>query len=100
MNGFRGSSVLSPKDIKASSKSHGPPSWKRVEHFEDKSGRKVDIFHDEPDQARLWPMNCLTRLLLSPLVRNYGDVFFGDQSSRGSQAFGVDLGQKCAQVGA
>jgi hypothetical protein len=35
---------------------------------------------------------------LSPLIRNCGDVF-GNRSSRGGQAIGVDPGQKRVEIG-
>lgn len=41
-----GSSVLSPKEIKASGKFFGSPGWKRAEHFENSAGQNVDIWHD------------------------------------------------------
>jgi hypothetical protein len=43
-----GSSVVSPEEVKKSGKDYGGPGWKRIEHFQDQSGKRVDIFHDEP----------------------------------------------------
>jgi hypothetical protein len=48
----RGSSVVSPKEAKASGKPYGGPGWKRAEHFEDADGRKLDVWHDEPTPAK------------------------------------------------
>ena len=44
---FRGSSVLSPQEQKASGKNYGKPGWKRAEHFENSAGQKIDVWHDE-----------------------------------------------------
>ena len=43
----RGSSLVSPKEAKASEKPYGKSGWNRIEHFENAAGHKVDIFHDE-----------------------------------------------------
>lgn len=47
----RGSSLVSPKEAKASGKPYGGPGWKRAEHFENAAGQKIDVWHDEPERA-------------------------------------------------
>ena len=50
-----GSSILSPKEIKASGKSFGtaPGEWARAYHFESEAEphQKVDIWHTEPAET-------------------------------------------------
>ncbi len=41
-----GSSVVSPEEVKKSGKDYGGAGWKRIQHFENAAGHKVDIFHD------------------------------------------------------
>jgi len=42
-----GSTVVSPKEARASGKNYGRPGWKRAEHFENAAGEKIDVWHDE-----------------------------------------------------
>jgi hypothetical protein len=53
----RGSSVVSPEEVKKSGKDYGGPGWKRIEHFENAVGHKVDVFHD--GAAKSWEIHDL-----------------------------------------
>lgn len=46
-----GSSVLTPKEVEEWGKPSGTGGWKRIEHFENKAGRKLDVWHDINDEA-------------------------------------------------
>jgi hypothetical protein len=65
----RGSSVVSPEEVKKSGKDYGGPGWKRIEHFENAAGHKVDVFHD--GAAKSWEIHDLGKDRSIPSEEGY-----------------------------
>ena len=83
---FRGSSGFSPKDVKVSNNNYGASGWKRIEHFENESGQKVDIFHDEPEQK---PKPSLADQLFDSATARLSSKQGGHAGGRSQDSFGM-----------